>query len=189
MKLAKDEVLVKSWDFAKSKQGSEKKNHILEITNKRLVLSEEGNRGIERTEVGISSISKVHGKTFVPSKFGAIMRIILAIVLVIVGAVLPGLLGEKTAAMLKELSLDLIILAVAFIIAVILFIKAILLLMRGAFELTIWTAGYQTEGFNIGVQRLGKFKASTAKVKMSVHKDVANEILDELGALIVESNN
>ncbi len=182
MKLAKDEVLLKSWDYAKSKQGSEKVTHLLEVTNKRLVMTEDSNRGLERTELPLSTVKKVHGKTFVPSKVGAILKIILAVIILIAGFVVSGL---------KELQviegLGMIVILIAAVFAVILIIQAILLLKRGAFELTIITAGYETEGFNIGVQRLGKLKANTAKVKMNVHKEVANEILDELGAIIIEN--
>ena len=151
----KNETIIKSWDYALGKRGSERKNYNLTATDKRIISSNESKTSFERTEIYLSDIKSLN---YSFEKNG----ILKAILLLILG----------------------IITAVA-LIGIFLIVAAVKLLRAKSFALTITTYGHEIEGISFGVSSLGRRK-KRGKIKIFVHKKVAMEIINELGAIVLD---
>lgn len=171
MLLAKDEVVLKSWTYAKSKQGGERATHTLDVTNKRVIVSEESNRGIERSEVPLAAVKCIHGSTKKPSIVGAVLCFILGALLIIMS--IAGA-GEGTAKMVIP----------GVVAGVVLFIIGAGLLNQGAFVLELVTSVKHGVSLEIGAVKISK-RLRKGKLKVKVYNDVAKEIMDEIGAIIL----
>ena len=79
LKLANGEVIVKDWDYARSKAAGVKTNANLMVTNKRIVYTAESKRGISREEIPIESVKMLNfGSTKEETKL-AILYIIFGV--------------------------------------------------------------------------------------------------------------
>ena len=162
LKLAKNETLVKSWEYAQTKQGFEKKSHELTVTDKRIITSSESSKGVDRREIYLDDVKTLEYSFAKQGLFKAILLLIL---------------GVFTS----------IIVAGIFFI-----IKAISILKEKSFELTMTTEGFESDGLEIGASSMKKifgFLKKKSKLKVKVNKDAALEIINELGAIIVEKKS
>ncbi len=176
MLLSKDEGVVKEWKYAISKKGVEKTEASLLVTNKRVVHDIKNYHSISRTELPLKEIKSVH--YYSNSKFGigAILAIILGVVAAIAGFVLMGQAGGVAG-----------IAAIPIVFGVILVIAGIIGLSKSAFNMVLYTHGMFTEVLNIGASAIKSKRKKAAKVKIKVDKNVAAEIIDSLGAIILDA--
>ena len=172
LKLAKDERIIKSWDYAiegRMFQGKEKKvKSNLTITNKRLVATQHSDIYLKRDEIPVASIKSISGEFRRARRFWAMLKLIVGIplCLLIVGI-----------SMVKD---------------------ALATLRSADFDLLITTSG--VEGSSLG---LGAFSAApekskgglfaifslfkrATKTKVRVDREISKEILDELGAVVLD---
>lgn len=179
MVLAKDEVLIKDWNYASGKTGLLFGLHTeakIAVTNKRVIYSAENERKIARQEIPLKAAKSVYSSHETVSKLGAIMLILLGIVLAIVGIVLMVIKDGD----LLPLGLVAIVLGIA------LALWGYNRLNQGAFSLTITTCGIEGESMAVSASRmLGKRQAPVMRVK--IHNDIAREIVEEIGAIIAEN--
>lgn len=172
LKLAKDEKIIKSWDYAiegKMFQGKEKKvKSNLTITNKRVIASQHSDIYLKRDEIPVSAIKTVSGEFRRARKFWPMLKLIVGIplCLVIVGI---GMVKDALAA-----------------------------LRSAEFDLIITTSGQ--EGSSLG---LGAFSAAPVKAggifaffkklkprtKVRVDREISKEVLDEIGAIVLDAQN
>lgn len=170
LKLGKDEKIIKSWDYAiagKMFQGKERKiQSNLTITNKRLVATQSNDIYLKRDEIPVAAIKNISGECRRARKFWPMLKLIVGIPLciVIVGI---GMVKDALAA-----------------------------LRSADFDLLITTRG--EEGSSLGVGAFSHapeaksrgifafFKALKPKTKVRVNREVSKEILDEIGAIVVD---
>lgn len=167
LKLAKCEQIIKSWDYALSGASFSKKKKIqsnLTITNKRIIASAYNDISLDRTEIPLSSVKMIEGNFKKNRSFWAKVKLIIGIPLCLVIIGIP-------------------------------LVKSALSVLRGAaFDLKIITEGHEGSSLGLGcfsgnngkkglfARLFGKIKA----VKVSVDKAMAKEILDELGAIVLD---
>ena len=159
LKLAKNESLIKSWEYAQTKQGFEKKSYELTVTDKRIISSSESSKGVDRREIYLDDVKTLEYSFAKKGLFKAILFFIL---------------GAITAIA---------------VVGIFLIIKAIGILKEKSFELTMTTEGFESDGLEIGASSMKKifsFLKKKSKLKVKVNKDAALEIINELGAIIVE---
>ncbi len=178
MVLAKDEVLIKDWNYASGKTGLLFGLHTeakIAVTNKRVIYTAENERKIARQEIPLKAAKSVYSSHETVSKLGAIMLMILGVILVVAGIVLT--LQDSALAILG---------IVAIVLGAVVAWLGYTRLNQGAFSLTITTCGIEGESMAVSASRmLGKRQAPVMKVK--IHNDIAREIVEEIGAIIAEN--
>ena len=138
LKLANGEVIVKDWDYARSKAAGVKTNANLMVTNKRIVYTAESKRGISREEIPIESVKMLNfGSTKEETK--------LAILYIIFGVAFAVTL----------IGLPLIVLGIR-------------MLIQASFNIEIVTKGVEGTSLDVGVVKMfGKKKKPRIKVKIN----------------------
>ena len=138
LKLAKDEVIVKSWDYAQTKSAGEKTTANLTVTNKRVVRTSESKRGISRDELPLSSIKTVYYGNSKLSTTKAIVCIVFGILFFLAIFGIP------------------------------LLVYGIMMLQQASFHIIIETKGLEGTSLEVGVVHiLGKKRRKTLKVKIN----------------------
>ncbi len=167
LKLAKNETLVKSYDYAISKgMVTSKKKQLhsnLTVTNRRIVYSAYNDFSLDRKEIPVNNVILTSGNYSKNPILMAIIKLVLGILscCVIIGILFKGF-GIK---MIKD-AMDTI---------------------KGCnFELKLVTDLNAGASFSIDGNR-GKLKLITNKFKINVDREKAKEILNEIGALVEEA--
>lgn len=180
MVLAKDEQIIKDWDYATGKSGKFfNKLHTqcnLTVTNKRIVYTAENERKITRQEMPMDLAKSVYGTHETVSKFGAFCMIIFGILIAVVGAILG----------LKIPIVGYVIMAAAVILGVYWVIKGIIRLNQGEFMAKVTSTEIEGESLTLAASRLLAKKKPAAAMKIKLNNLVAREIVEELGAIITE---
>ena len=177
--LAKNEQLVKKWDYATTKdQGLFTRNvkkHSLMITNKRLIHEVKGSKSLSREEIGLKNIKSFNVFTYLGINWYGLIFIIAALPLLYFGieAMNSWYSDDEYATMLIAGGVILIIIGI-----VLLF-----LLKKKGFILQVYTNG-DTKAMNVSLLSLGKLLLSKRPMKIKVDMDQAKEIAETLGAII-----
>ena len=185
MVLAKDETIVKEWEYAKSRTAmgfleKVETKSTLTVTNKRLISTSKSDRKVEQQEIPIQSIKSISCSHEIPSILSVIIFITLGVLALILALVLQNS-DEMEDGALILVALVLAVLGVCFIIA------GIKRLNQGIFKMVITTTGREGEALELGATRLFKRFAKSGKVKVQINNDVIKEIIDTLGAIIIEN--
>lgn len=180
MVLAKDEQIIKDWNYATGKSGKFfNKLHTqcnLTVTNKRIVYTAENERKIARQEMPMDLAKSVYGTHETVSKFGAFCMIIFGILIAVVGAILG----------LKIPIVGYVIMVAAVILGVYWVIKGIIRLNQGEFMAKVTSTEIEGESLTLAASRLLAKKKPAAAMKIKLNNDIAREIVEELGAIITE---
>lgn len=180
MVLAKDEQIIKDWDYATGKSGKFfNKLHTqcnLTVTNKRIVYTAENERKITRQEMPMDLAKSVYGTHETVSKFGAFCMIIFGILIAVVGAILG----------LKIPIVGYVIMVAAVILGVYWVIKGIIRLNQGEFMAKVTSTEIEGESLTLAASRLLAKKKPAAAMKIKLNNEIAREIVEELGAIITE---
>ena len=166
LKFGKDEQVLKSWDYAKAGHtfDKDKQECNLTVTNKRIISTKESTYSLDREEIPLKEVHGIEGtyrrNTSIWTKIKLFFGIILCIVIIGIPMVIKAL---------KEL-------------------RACVL------ELTITTNGGDGDPLCIGVagaannvKRFHLFGNSLNKFKVYVDKEMAREILDEIGSVVLDN--
>lgn len=191
--LAKEEEIIKSWDFASINIGAEKTRQTevtstmsLTVTNKRMVLQAESERHLGRKEVLLKDISGVEVSRSltrtVPSKIGAVFMLLLSVLSFIIAFTV-----NEPAALVSGIALGVICL----IVSILLFIR------KGkeiiSFELSIYSKASSANiidayfGDNL-FQENRKTAPKNLIMQISLCKEDVFEISDVIGSLIAQYN-
>lgn len=191
--LAKEEEIIKSWDFASINIGAEKTRQTeatstmsLTVTNKRMVLQAESERHLGRKEVLLKDISGVEVSRSltrtVPSKIGAVFMLLLSVLSFIIAFTV-----NEPAALVSGIALGVICL----IVSILLFIR------KGkeiiSFELSIYSKASSANiidayfGDNV-FQENRKTAPKNLIMQISLCKEDVFEISDVIGSLIAQYN-
>ncbi len=180
MQLANNEQIIREWDYATSKNGVvdlNKTKATLTVTNKRIVHDIRNNLEITRDEIHLSDVKTLHMSHAKKSKFGPILWIIAGIAVFILGIILSSQMGEGGGALIPVFA----------ILGAILVVVGIIKLRGGALTLTITTQGSEGSSLSIGAWGgKGLGKKAGGKIKVIVNNAVAAEIVDTIGAIIVD---
>lgn len=137
LKCAENESVIKSWDYATRKQGSDRRSYNLTVTNKRIVATTDGNRVVAKKEIYLKDVKTLD---FSFARKGTF----LATLLIIFG----------------------IILAVA-IIGIFMIVKGVRILKERSFTLTITTQGAENLGMLLGASSLmASISRARVKIKV-----------------------
>lgn len=169
--LAKDEVIIKEWDYSTSggRFSKEKVHKLLTVTNKRLVSSEEGKYDLSINEIPLKDVVSVKGNYKKNDSIWVKIKMILWIVFccVIVGIFFGGI--KKAMNYHYQLK-------------------------SCALELNFITSNYVGLGLGIGGVGEGGVAAQTRFFGKSINKkitlvdkNVAREIISTIGAVILEN--
>ena len=170
-KLAKDEVIIKEWDYSTAgHRFSKNKTHkILTVTNKRLVSGEEGKYDLKHNEIPLKDIVAVKGNYKKNDSIWVKIKFVLWIVwcCTIIGAILGGIKN----AMNCWYQMKSCILEIEFTTT-----------NRYGIGLGIGGVG------EAGVAKQFHFFGNSINKKVTyVDKEMAREILSEIGAVILEN--
>ena len=178
MLLSKDEGVIKEWNYAVSKKGMEKTEASLVVTNKRVVHDVKNYHSISRTEIPLKEVKSIDYYSNSKISIGAVLAIIFGVVLAIVGFVLMGKLGDDAG-----------IAAIPIVFGVVLVIAGIIGLSKSAFTMVLYTSGIVTEMLSIGASAIKpkRKRKRGGKVKIKVDKNVAADIIDSLGAIVLDA--
>ena len=186
-RLGKGEHVLKEWAYAEQKRGSNKDTATLTLTNRRLIHDVEGKRSITRHEIQLENIRSVDYKHETPSILGPVIGIIVGIVLLILGIVFLAVIAPGMADLIPLivfLSVGGVLTVAGLCVTIVFFCK----LGRGSFQMTVTVEGVESTGLEIGVSSIvasSKPKKSV-DAKIKVNNDLAREIIDTLGAVIME---
>ena len=184
MTLAKDEVVIKKWDYAKIDQKELKTTSTLEVTNKRVVHTVESQNLIARSEVMIDAIQGVSYKyeteKINPSKKGFVAMIILGILIGIF-----GILSNQYADAPIYATVLFAIVGLLLLFSGVLNLRSAKSEVDGMFYVEIKALGV-TEEF-MGIQKKKVFATDNGVILIKVDGTLIKEIIDTLGAIIIEN--
>ena len=176
MILGKNEEELKSWVYGTSQVKNVTSEHRLTVTNKRIIAESNSARKIERQEIGISSVKSISLTHEIGSKALAIFLMFLGVVLF--GAAIFMMVSDGDS-MGLAVGLGLLLFAVIF------FVSGIMHLHQGKFVAIIATKEVEGDKLSLGASSLRTKKLKGGKMKVAVDNDVAAEIVETLGALLL----
>ena len=174
MVLARDEVIVNEWEYATSKMGKNVTSYTLTVTNKRIVSTLQNAREVKQREIPVSSVQNVSLLYEKPSQ-------LLAILLITAGCLI-GVLGITLFLIFSSLWWLLPIIP-----GVALIIYGLTKINGGTFYLELSTnmaPEYELMALGEDKSYTGK---KTASEKVFINNEVAKEIIDSLGAIIIDN--
>ena len=157
MLLAKDEVVIKNWDYAHAKQKRIKTTASLTVTNKRIVYTLENQERIDRQEVPLCDVKTIACEKRTASNFWPIVMIIFGALLSIV------------------------------IVGIPLLINGIRSLNQGSFQLEITTYGLEGSSLDISASKVLFRTKNRGRLSVSIDRNAAQEIVDTIGAIIIDN--
>lgn len=182
MQLAKNEHIVKEWNYADVKHGmiDLNQNHVkLTVTNKRIVHETKDKLKIERDEImvkDVKSVSTLHARQGLP--VGKLLLAILGLVVFILGIAIED--GE----LFMPIGVAGLVLMALMIVAI------IIALTKGSFGLLIKTRGAEGSQLSAGAIATGfTGQKKSQRIKVKVKNDIALEIVDCLGAIIIDGQD
>lgn len=188
MILAKDEVIVNEWEYATSRTKKIKTKHVLVVTNKRIVSTVESPRKITQREIPVSSVQNVSVTHETPSRVRPILSIIFGILFMIAGVgalVLSfGEMAQNPVVTYSMLGGGVFFL----VLGLIMMIVGIRHLNQGSFMLELSTNMVpEYELMSVGFEKMFGSRRVSGAVKLYIDNSVAKDIIDTLGAIIIDN--
>lgn len=162
MILAKNEVLIKEWEYGTKKTKRLVTTNTLAITNKRIVSESKNKNYISHNEIPVNVVKAVNTSHKTAAKLPAYLLIGFGIPLCLV------------------------------IVGIFMIVAGVRRLKSGVFELELTTEGLEGEALNIGYVSPLKFffkrkKKKAPKIKVRINNEVCHEIVETIGAIIAEN--
>lgn len=157
MLLAKDEVIIKNWDYAHAKQKRIKTTASLTVTNKRIVYTCENQQRIDRQEIPLQEVKTIACEKRIAPNFWPIVKIIFG-----------GLLSLV-------------------LIGIPLLLSGIRSLNQGSFTLEITTYGQEGSSMDLSASKMLFRKKNRGTLKVSIDRAIVQEIVDSIGAIIIDN--
>ena len=192
MLLANGEALIKNWEYATSKVHGKWTKSTLTITNKRIVATAKNSRRVDQTEIPLQSVKGVYCRQEKPAVAAAVIFLIIGLILLSVGitAIVNGASYDPYDYEAYQ-GIDPIVGTYLTLAGAIVAIYCIVYLCttKGKFVLILTTEGIEGEPLTVGVSKIfGRRKGRDVKIKRINH-NVAAEIIDSLGAIIMTYKN
>ena len=172
MTLAKNEKIIKEWEYASVKAGGHTTKKTLTATNKRIIHEVRSSRDITRDEVNLENVKALSMSSAKRISIGAVIAIIFGAFLLLAGLVL-----NFAADMEATLTVAMMVIGVIVIIIAIFFLK------KAAFTLEIKTDG--SSSIYAGSSNIVASNKNTT-VEIKINLTVANDIIETLGAIILD---
>ena len=157
MLLAKDEVVIKNWDYAHSKQKRIQTTASLTVTNKRIVYTCENQQRIDRQEIPLKEVKTIASEKRIAPNFWPIVKIIFG-----------GLLSLV-------------------LIGIPLLLSGIRSLNQGSFTIEITTYGQEGSSMDLSASKMLSNKKNRGRLKVSINREVVQEIVDTIGAIVLDN--
>lgn len=174
MVLAKDEQVLREWEYASSKVKMVETKYSLTVTNKRIISSSKSSQKSAREEIPVSAVKGISASHEMKSKFWAILLMALGGLVILMQFFS---LGEDFNAGLFFIGL---------LLGGFLIYLGYIRLGEGMFTLTISTKEKEGQPMQMGaikfVKSLFNFKG---KVKIKINNHAAEDIIETIGSLIV----
>lgn len=172
--LANQEKIVKSWDYATTKAKSGRSQSNLTITDKRIISTTKGQNINNRVEINVAEV-----KSF-SARFAQPKAPLLALIIMLALGIASLVVGIN-----KELTYFIAIGAALIVCGIIAFVFTI---GKCNFTMQIFTKGHNDIGLSLTASRFFKIKRSR-KIRIRVDKSCVNDIINTLGAVIVNLQN
>ena len=179
MTLANGEQIIKDWNYATQKGSSGSVRKTLTVTNKRIVHEVHSHVARIHHEIPLNSVKSISMTSVRKISIGAIFSIILGILVAIASILFSGNLEENAAGT--------IILVGGIILGIVLVVLGILALGHGAFTLEIATKGTEGTPLYVGSSGIVPKSRKQKKVKIKVDLKVVDDIMDTLGAILLDN--
>ncbi len=188
MILARDEVIVNEWEYATSVTKNIETKHCLVVTNKRIVSSVEGPRKLTQREIPLNSVQNVTMTHETPSFAGAIFSIVFGIILLILSIVSFALAFTAFAESLVPMLVCIMLGFILFILSITAISSGVRNLNQGAFTLEFSGNTLPEHGLmSIGFNKMFANKRNRGKVVLYIDNVAAKEIIDTIGAIIIDN--
>lgn len=172
LNLAPNELLIQDWRYATEKSSSDKEDHFLAVTNKRVVFGTNYKGGFSHEEILIDSIRGVSSYYEKGMNLGYLALCIIGLALMVAGAI--AFWDDRY---------KLIGFVVLGAILIICGIAAILGSRRVRFGISVYTDITLAIGVEKGFSPFRRVNQRVVKIK--VDKNIAREIVETLGSIIV----
>ena len=157
MLLAKDEVVIKNWDYAHAKQKRIKTTASLTVTNKRIVYTCENQQRIDRQEIPLEAVKTIACEKRIAPNFWPIVMIIFGGILSLVLIGIPLLLAGIRS------------------------------LNQGSFTIEITTYGEEGSSMDLRASKMLMRRKNKGTLKVSIDRDAVQEIVDTIGAIVIDN--
>lgn len=178
MQLIKDEVVVKEFEYATAKRGT---NHIacsVTVTNKRIYTTDVSNRQVAHTEIPLEKVKSIHSTFVAPNNWVAYMCIAYAVMCAILGIALyltqPELMEPKIMLLLLLVVLTWVI-------------SAIVAWQFPTFVLDFTTFGREGKPLYTSIAKLIPSKGRSGRFKIHLNRSVCEEFMNTIGAALTEA--
>lgn len=186
--LSSGEKIIREFEYGKSKSSGGTLRRSLIVTNKRIISQVQGKGTIARKEIPLSSAEYV--TTAVSNARLSLLSVIifglLAIAFAVVSFIFPNFGMEITFMPMETLQLIGYGVAGAFALLAIVFLLLFLFKKAGGVEVIIAGRCAETELLSLSSVSGSAAKRTVGAFKISVHKDAAYALVNELGALILD---
>ncbi len=178
MVLAKDETLIKEWEYGKSSEwkffGAETK-YSLAVTDKRIVASSKSRKKNSREEISVKDVKGVSVAHNIPSILSAIILMSIGVLYLLFCIIY---LTYEDLGVFGILMMP---------VAVILIIWGITRLNQGSITISIITDGPKSVSLALGLAKMTR-RISGGGFRVKIDNQVAEEIVETLGTLIINMN-
>ena len=179
MTLANGEQIIKDWEYATQKGSTGKLNKSLIVTNKRIVHEMHSHIARSHQEIPLNSVKSISMSSVRKTPIGAILAIIFGIIVAAAGLYLGLFSGEGASV---STMLPILLVGILFIVI------GVLGLGHGAFTLEITTSGLEGSSLYIGTSNIvTKRRKKEKKVKIKIDLKVVDDIMDTLGAILLDN--
>lgn len=191
MVLAKDEKVVKEWEYSSAGSVSEVSRSVLTITNKRVISSIKSKNKIEQNEIPLSSVKGVSCQYGTYAKWLSILLVVLgglALIFAIAAFAVSMAADPESADYGVDLIMGYLMGTICLVIAIPCLFMGIVRLLSGLFNVVITITG--TEGTSLAFGALGLFGGALKRkgsLIVKVNSEKAKEIVDSLGAVLLDT--
>ena len=180
LKLAKNEIIIKRFDYTTRKIKNSKRSLI--VTNKRIISEIMDRNSVMRKEIPVSEAE------YISTSYANTKSSLLAFILFLILAIVAGIVGWKVELPVPYMNYGLYGLAGLFLLLSCIMLGKFFKNRAASVEITISGKKMETQVFSLGSSNMSsKSKAKDLKIQIDRNQSIA--MVNELGAVLIDVKN
>lgn len=180
LKLAKNEIIIKRFDYTTRKIKNSKRSLI--VTNKRIISEIMDRNSVMRKEIPVSEAE------YISTSYANTKSSLLAFILFLILAIVAGIVGWKVELPVPYMNYGLYGLAGLFLLLACIMLGKFFKNRAASVEITISGKKMETQVFSLGSSNMSsKSKAKDLKIQIDRNQSIA--MVNELGAVLIDVRN
>ena len=180
LKLAKNEIIIKRFDYTTRKIKNSKRSLI--VTNKRIISEIMDRNSVMRKEIPVSEAE------YISTSYANTKSSLLAFILFLILAIVAGIVGWKVELPVPYLNYGLYGLAGLFLLLACIMLGKFFKNRAASVEITISGKKMETQVFSLGSSNMSS-KSKVKDLKIQIDRNQSVAMVNELGAVLIDVKN